>query len=346
MSEIVDVSFDLKSYEYSEAFRIANNVKDKANNIEVKVYLKDGTVGIGEASSSYRVNGEKVPALFALKDTLKEMISGEDVRNYRRIFNITDGLSRTAPSVKAAVQYATLDALSAVIGLPVYQILGGSKSKIHTDKTIGIDTIDNMVKKSIKTFNDGFKTLKIKIGENLKEDIEKMIAISEATPGASYIVDANQGYTTKTAIQFAQSIYAQNVNVVVFEQPIMWNDLDGLKLLRYNSPFPIAADESAKTKYDVYTLIRNECVDFVNIKLMKSGISDALSIVELAKTANVGLMIGCMGESSLGINQSVHFAAGTGAFTYHDLDSHMLLKEKFHGKFKQEGDALIPNPVV
>lgn len=343
MCEIVDVTFDLKTYEYSEPFRIANNVEDKADNIEVKVHLKDGTVGVGEASSSYRVNGEKVPALLALQDTVKEMISGEDVRNYKRIFDIMDGLSRTAPSVKAAVQYATLDALSIVIGVPVYQILGGNKSKIHTDKTIGIDTIDIMVEKARKTFNEGFKTLKIKIGENLKEDIEKMIAISEATPGAFYIVDANQGYTAKTAIQFAKSVYAQNVNVVVFEQPVMWNDLDGLKLLRYNSPFPIAADESAKTRHDVYALIRNECVDFVNIKLMKSGLSDALSIVELAKTTNIGLMIGCMGESSVGINQSVHFAAGTGAFAYHDLDSHMMLKAEFRGKFKQEGDTLIPN---
>ncbi len=343
MHEIVDVTFELKTYEYSEPFRIANNVENKANNIEVRVYLKDGTIGIGEASSSYRVNGEKVPALFALQDTVKEMIAGEDVGNYRRIFDIMDGFSRTAPSVKAAVQYATLDALGVVMGIPVYQILGGSKSKIHTDKTIGIDTIDVMVEKARKTFDEGFKTLKIKIGENLKEDIKKMVAISEATPGASYIVDANQGYTAKMAIQFAQSVYAQNVNVAVFEQPIMWNDLDGLKLLRYNSPFPIAADESAKTRHDVYTLIRNECVDFVNIKLMKSGLSDALSIVELAKTTNIGLMIGCMGESSVGINQSVHFAAGTGAFAYHDLDSHMMLKEEFRGKFKQEGDALIPN---
>ena len=342
MHEIVNVTFELKTYEYIEPFRIANNVENKAHNVEVKVYLKDGAVGIGEASPSYRVNGERVSALLALEDDVKEMISGEDVKNYRRIFNIMDGLSRTAPSVKAAVQYATLDALSAIWNAPVYQILGGHKNRIHTDKTIGIDTLNVMVEKARKTFEEGFKTLKIKVGENLKEDIEKMVAISEATPEASYIVDANQGYTTKTAVQFAQEVYRQNVNVVVFEQPIMWNDHDGLKLLRYASPFPIAADESAKTKHDVYDLIRNECVDFVNIKLMKSGLSDALSIVELAKTTNIGLMIGCMGESSVGINQSVHFAAGTGAFSYHDLDSHMMLKENFRGKFKQERDNLIP----
>jgi hypothetical protein len=45
-----------------------------------------------------------------------------------------------------------------------------------------------------------------------------------------------------------------------------------------------------------------------------------------------------MGESSLGINQSIHFAAGTGAFAYHDLDAHLSLDEKtFRGDFRQEG---------
>ncbi len=75
---------------------------------------------------------------------------------------------------------------------------------------------------------------------------------------------------------------------------------------------------------------------------MKSGLSDALAIVQIAQAANVKLMIGCMGESSLGIRQSVHFAAGTGAFTYYDLDAHLSLKEeKFRGDFKQEGPFIL-----
>lgn len=342
MNEIQNVTFELKRYDFFEPFRITGWVHNEAENVEVKVILKNGGIGRGEASPSYRVNGEKIPALMALQDDVKKMLQGLDVRNYRHIFNVMDGLSRTAPSIKAAVQYAVLDSLSVISGLPVYQILGGSKNEIKTDKTVGIDEIGKMVEKAKRFYHDeGYKTLKIKVGENLKEDIEKILDISDATKGASYVVDANQGYSVKEAVQFARTAYENDVNIVVFEQPIMWNNFDGLKVLRYNSPFPIAADESAKTKYDVYELIRNDCVDFVNIKLMKSGISDALSIVELAKTTDTGLMIGCMSESSLGINQSVHFAAGTGAFTYHDLDSHMLLKEKeFVGKFTQEGELI------
>ncbi len=342
MSKIRRVAFELKEYEFEEPFRITGWVHNQAKNIEITLELENGAIGKGEASYSYRVNGEMISALLAMQDDVEEMLKGMDVKNYRKIFNVIDGFSRTAPSLKAGVQFAVLDALSVEIDLPVYQILGGATNKIKTDKTVGIDEMEKMVEKAKKLYyTQGFETLKIKVGENLKEDIEKITAISEATKGASYIVDANQGYSPKEAIQFAKAAYDNGVNIVVFEQPTMWNNHDGLKLIRENSPFPIAADESAKSKYDVFELVKNGCVDFVNIKLMKSGISDALAIVELAKTVDIGLMIGCMSESSLGINQSVHFAAGTGAFLYHDLDSHLLLKEeKFRGKFTQNGQEI------
>nr|WP_240739510.1 enolase C-terminal domain-like protein [Marinitoga lauensis] len=154
------------------------------------------------------------------------------------------------------------------------------------------------------------------------------------TKGAKYIVDANMGYTPKQAIEFAKVLYSKGVNIDLFEQPVVATDFEGLKFVRFNSPFPVGADESAKTKYDVLRLIKLEAVDFINIKLMKSGISDALAIVEMVKAANLQLMIGCMGESSIGINQSVNFALGTGAFVFHDLDSAIMLKEeKFRGKY-------------
>lgn len=342
MSKIKKVTFELKEYEFPEPFKITGAIHTKAENIEITVELESGATGIGEASYSYRVNGEMIASLLAMENNVNDMIKGMDVKDYRKTFDIIDGFSRTAPSVKAGVQFAVLDALSVEIGVPVYQILGGSTNRIKTDKTVGIDELEKMVEKAKKYYyTEGYETLKIKVGLDLKEDIKKMIAISEATKGAAYIVDANQGYSPKEAIQFADATYRNGVNIVVFEQPTMWNDLDGLKLIRQNSPFPIAADESARSKYDAYELIKEGCVDFINIKLMKSGISDTLAIVELAKITNTKLMIGCMSESSVGINQSVHFAAGTGAFMYHDLDSHMLMKEnEFKGKFKQSGQEI------
>ncbi|MFN3282810.1 MAG: L-Ala-D/L-Glu epimerase [Pseudothermotoga sp.] len=341
MSKIKDIQFSMKTYEYEKPFHITGSIASYATNIEVKVMLENGVEGYGEASPSFRVNGEKPEMIMALESFVKEILTGMDVTEYRKIFQVADKLLAT-PSLKAATQYAILDALSQETDLEVYQLLGGATKQIETDKTVGIDTLENRIADAKKIFEAGFKTIKIKVGEDLKEDIQAMYEIYKVSKGAKYIVDANMGYTPKQAVEFANQVYQAGIDIAVFEQPVYMSDIDGLRFVRFNVPFPVAADESAKTKFDVLRLIKEEAVDYVNIKLMKSGVSDAIAIVELVKSANMKLMIGCMGESSVGINQSVHFALGTGAFDFCDLDSHLMLKEeRFRGKFIQEGPKMI-----
>lgn len=341
MSKIVNVSFSVKYYEYNKPFHITGSISSETKNVEVVITLENGIKGYGEASPSFRVNGEKVEMIVALESFVKNLLVGFDVHEYRKIFEITDKLF-AVPSLKAAIQYAVLDALCEEIDIPVYQFLGGMLREIESDKTVGIDTIENRVSEANEIFNSGFHVIKIKVGENLREDIEAMLEIYKVTKGAKYIVDANMGYTPKQAVEFAQQIYKAGIDIAVYEQPVAFNDINGLKFVRFNVPFPIAADESAKTKFDVMRLIREDAVDYVNIKLMKSGISDALSIAELARSANLRLLIGCMSESSVGINQSVQFALGIGAFDFCDLDSYLLLKEpKFRGKFIQSVPRMI-----
>ncbi|OAA26580.1 L-alanine-DL-glutamate epimerase [Kosmotoga arenicorallina S304] len=340
MGKIKDIKFIMKEYQYEKPFHIANSISAGSQNLEIQLLLENGVIGYGEAAPSYRVNGERVETFPSLESFVKEQLIGLDVRNYRRIFDIMDKL-KCASSVKAAVQFAVLDAFAEEVGAQVHQILGGAKDEIETDKTVGIDTVENMAKEAQQLFELGFRAIKIKVGEDLKKDIQVMEAIYEVSKGAKYVVDANTGYTPKEAITFAKEIYTRGIDIDVYEQPVQMENIEGLKLVRYNSPFPVAADESARTRYDVLRLIKEDAVDFVNIKLMKSGISDALAIVEMANTAKIQLMIGCMSESSVGINQSVQFALGTGAFVFHDLDSHlMLIEDEFRGKFLQDGPKI------
>jgi L-alanine-DL-glutamate epimerase-like enolase superfamily enzyme len=277
-----------------------------------------------------------------LEPALNEMLTGKEVEKFRSLFDVLDKFSRSAPSIKAAVQYAILDAFSASAGVPVYQILGGAKDFIETDFTISIDTLENTVADAKKAAENGFTVLKLKVGEDLSGDIARVLAVQEALPKMHFVVDANMGYTPKQAAEFAEVTYRNGSNIDLFEQPVWCDNFDGLRFVRQHSGFPICADESAKTRYDVLRLVREECVDYINIKLMKSGISDALAIVEIARSANIGLMIGCMSESGLGIAQSVHFAAGTGAFTHHDLDCPFLLKDVQPYKYRLDGHRFYP----
>ncbi|MBC7320703.1 dipeptide epimerase, partial [bacterium] len=234
------------------------------------------------------------------------------------------------------------NALCKEYGIGVWEFFGGARNEIETDRTVSVRPMEERINEALEIYREGFRVIKIKVGENLEEDLEAVCEIYKNTKGCRYIVDVNENYTPKEAVYFVKKLYSNGVDISVFEQPVNRCNIEGFKYVRFNSPFPVCADESVKTRYDAIRLIKEEAVDMFNIKIMKSGISDAMAIVELAKSANIRLMIGCVSESSIGINQSVHFACGIGCFDFCDLDSHLMLDEKeSRGAFRQVGSRMI-----
>ena len=114
-----------------------------------------------------------------------------------------------------------------------------------------------------------------------------------------------------------------NIRPILFEQPVSRYDLAGMRFVKDHTSIPIAADESVFTSADAINVVRTGCADYINIKLMKSGIIEAMDIAAIARSANIKLMIGCMLETKLALGCSVHFAAGMGCFSHIDLDPHI-----------------------
>ena len=88
-------------------------------------------------------------------------------------------------------------------------------------------------------------------------------------------------------------------------------------------------------------MIRDDAVEAVNIKVMKCGVIEALTIWNVVRAAGKKIMIGGMVESSLSMTFSVHLAAGLGGFSYADLDTPMFIqREPSSGGFRQRGSEL------
>lgn len=312
----------------STPFRISRGVQYTSPNAIIQVTHNDYT-GYGEASPSeyYGESQETVLACIALfAGNL-----GNDPCEIEELHHRLDKIIRLHPSAKAAVDMAVYDIMGKMLGVPVYKLLGATAKRTpHTSFTIGLDTPAQMAKKALLAKD--YPILKIKVGT--RHDLDIIKAIRDVT-NAVLRVDANAGWTPKEAIKNIEALLPYNIEFV--EQPVASHDLKGLKMVRENSPLPIIADESCVTVEDI--LLVADCVDGINIKLMKcGGILPALKMIHVARAHNLRIMIGCMIESSLAITAAAHL---TPLVDYADLDGHLLIDDDIYDGVKVENGKLV-----
>jgi L-alanine-DL-glutamate epimerase-like enolase superfamily enzyme len=193
--------------------------------------------------------------------------------------------------------------------------------------------------------DQGADVIKLKVGQELDDDIDRVLAVAEGAPDCDIILDGNQGYTPHEALDLLSALAAEDVHPILFEQPVHRDDLEGLRFVTEHAGVPVAADESVHTAADAVRIARMGAAGVVNIKIMKYGIVEALQVAAVCQAAHIGLMVGAMLESRLSIATSAHLVAGLGGFRYIDLDTPMLLaEERFAGGYLQDGMTYILEP--
>jgi len=319
---IKQVSVEPLNIELDEPFTIAIGKKERIENVLVTVVLQNGIHGFGEAAPLEPINGENQATVMAVLKGCTEYLIGQEAASYRTISRQLASIFRPQITARCAVEMALLDAFTKTLDIPLYRFFGGTESRIETDYTIDIVPPDQARKDAGRLAEAGYRTLKIKVGADPGEDIDRLTAIREGAPGCRVTVDANQGFTPAQAVSFMKELEKRDIRPVLFEQPVARDDLAGMRFVREHIPVPVAADESVFTPADAVRVIQTGCADIINIKTMKSGLLGALDIAAVARSANIELMIGCMLESTLAKSASVHLAAGVGGFRYVDLDPH------------------------
>ena len=310
-----------------EPFRIAAGTGTESNVVAVKITTDYEVVGWGESSPSRRVTGETAGTVVGVLEKIAPNMIGKCPLRIEQNIELMDSLIEGNPAAKAAIDIALHDILGKTAGKPLFMLLGGYRTEVLTDLTLSVKSPKDMARDGVKAVNKGFKALKVKVGVNPKEDVERVRMIREAAGNEIQIrIDANEGWTPEQAIEVLAKM--ERFDIQFAEQPIPAKDIEGLARVRSNSHVPIMADESVHSPEDALRLIQAEAVDFINIKLMKSGgILNGRKIAEVAEAAGIPCMIGCMGESGLGIAAGAHLAAGIKNIQYADLDADLLLKD-------------------
>ena len=329
---------------YYEPFRIAPSTSTESRNIIVKIHTDYEVFGIGEASPSKRVTHETPQTVMKTLDKIAPHLIGMHPLRIEQIMETMDQTVAENPSAKAAIDIALHDILGKTARRPLFELLGGYRKEVLTDITLGIKEPEETAKDAVKAVRRGFRALKVKVGVNPEEDFERIREIRKAVGSDVTIgIDANQGWTVRQAVRVLKKLEPLNVEFV--EQPVKADDIEGLAQVKKNSSIPVMADESVHSPEDAIHVIRKEAADLINIKLMKSGgILKARKMAAIAEAANVPCMIGCMGESTIGITAGVHFAAAVKNVQYAGLDSDILLKDKtvLEGGAKLKASNRIP----
>lgn len=306
----------LKAYDLKlkHTFRISRKTIDFQPSLIV-ILEQNGFFGYGEATSNpyYNITIEILQNDIEQIRTLIEDTSNETPEEF---WTKIAPFLKNNPFALCALDNAYNDLYARKKGKKLYELwnydIGHNPL---TNYTIGIDTVENMVKKMEEL---PWPIYKIKLGT--PDDITIVTELRKHSD-AIFRVDANCAWTVGETLNNAKAF--KNLNVEFIEQPLNADDWDGQREVFTKSVLPIMADESCIKEEDVAKCYNH--FHGVNIKLMKcGGITPGRRMIAEAKKLGLKTMVGCMTESSVGISAIAHLLP---ELDYVDMDGALLLAE-------------------
>lgn len=305
-------------------FTIATGTMNFAQNIFIRVHGGNGLFGVGECSAFPMITGESQSTCYEMAKDFAALWKGKDALDIPARLRELDDFAAFNTTIKSAFDMALYDIAAKVAGKPLYEYLGGSVKEIETDLTIGINQPAAMAQKAREFVANGVRIIKIKLGKNADDDIERVKLIRQsAGPDVRLRIDANQGWSYSDAVKVLNAIAGFDIEFC--EQPMRYWDDHMLPDLRRASPIKIMADESVYDHRDAERLIAENACDYVNIKFAKSGgIFEAGKIVEVCEMNNITCMMGGMLESRVALTAFAHFALANDNIVFYDMDTCLL----------------------
>ena len=339
--KITRIETHQRAVELTRPYTIATRTISAVELFFVRIGI-DGLSGHGSASPAENVTGESYAACgAALADGLG-WLEGRDPRHLGALCRELKRRLRQTPAARAAVDMALYDLFAQILGVPLVDVLGRCHDALPTSITVGIQSTEQALAETEEYLGRGFRCLKVKVGLDLEEDLERLRKLRElAGPEVAIRVDANQGYDPEQARRFHQA--TSGLDLELIEQPLPAAAIAEMRALPGELRRRVAADESLLGEEDALALAGSPTAcGIFNIKLMKcGGVSSALAIATIAEAAGVELMWGCNDESEISIAAALHAAYACSMTRYIDLDgSFDLATDPAAGGFAIEDGAL------
>ena len=298
-------------------------------NAVVEIHTDEGITGVGEACSIWDRMGRGQSE--DINDLLAEALTGRDPFRIAEIESLMDSLLHRSFPAKAGVEMALWDIVGKAVSTPVYNLLGGLvRNRVLLSRSLSMGKPDQVAEQAAGLLEEGYKTLKIKIGMDAQADFATLEAVRKRLgAGFTLRVDANMGWPTpKEAIRQITALEPFDLELV--EQPLHFSDLEGLRFVRAKVDTPIMADESVWTPSDALNCIKARAADVLNVYVAEAGgLGPATRIFAIAEAARLPCIIGSMPELGIGTAAQAHlafamrnigYASDVNGFAYHSDD--------------------------
>lgn len=340
---IVSVTAHTVGFRLTDPLATSLHAYDTLNCVIVEIEAKDGARGYGEARDSTHITGETQAGIIAaINDFLAPAIIGvepSDTDDIHRRMN-TEIVANTA--AKSAIDIAIYDLAGRQAGMPVSSLLGGApRGPVASSKAVSVGPAAAMVTQARGYVDAGFRTLKIKTGVDAAAELAAIAAIrGEVGPEISLKLDANQGWTLPEASRFLAA--AEPHDILMIEQPLADWDIAGAAELRRRTSIPVMLDEGVHSAHDALRAIEAGAVDYINIKLLKTGgLKPALDVAAVCAAAGVTCQIGTL-DTSIGSAAAVHLVHATSVLQFAEINGPTRLERDLATGFRvSDGYAVL-----
>ncbi len=227
---------------------------------------------------------------------LAPMVIGKDVVSAEGSFDLMKR-ARGHRMAKAGIETACWDLEAKKLGVPLWKHLGGVKNEIECGVSIGIqDSVEQLIDLIQTELDAGYRRIKIKIAPHW--DYEVIKKVREKFPDIKLMGDANSAYTLKD-IDFFKRM--DTFNLMMFEQPLPFDDMVDHAKLQREIRTPICLDESVRSPEDARKAIELGACQIINVKLGRvGGHLQAKKVEEVCRNAGIDIWCGGMLESGIG----------------------------------------------
>lgn len=242
-------------------YRLAFGVIHAFDTVLVEARAAGGRIGLGEATYLTGYTDETIEASW----TLAQQLAGAYARSETEAIRASlEPYFKSAPFTATAFNTA-LEMLTGERHLEVeiptrVPVLG----LLHATETDAIE------RESAELFDQGFTTLKVKVGFDAGRDAAMVERIQRVLRGRGLIrLDANQGYHRQDACRFAANLAPEGIEL--FEQPCAAGDWESACAVARVASVPMMLDESIFGLDDIRRAAELKAARYIKLKLMKLG---------------------------------------------------------------------------